>query len=102
MQGATLAAPPRTTMTTSATGNGVHGMHWGGGPKYSVVGFIGQGAFANVYKMSSKKDGLVFAVKQLDKRHLVKKGNLSSKIYNELNVIKSLRHVSASIILKAV
>lgn len=91
-QGAFLGAPSRPIISTAATGNHLHGIHWGGGPKYNIVGYVGQGAFANVYKLSSKKDGMVFAAKQLDKRHLAKSGIMSSKIYNELNVIKSLRH----------
>lgn len=75
-------------------------MNWSGGSKYNVVGTIGQGAFANVYKLSSKRDGVVFAAKQLDKSRFAKDGTLSSKIYNELNLIKSLRHVSAPVLLK--
>ena len=90
-----------TSLLTAATGGNVHGMHWGGGPKYNLVGFIGSGAFANVYKLSSKRDGVVYAAKQLDKNRIAKNGNfphgdLPNKIYNELNVIKGLRHVSVS------
>ena len=89
-----------TSLLTAATGGNVHGMHWGGGPQYNVVGFIGSGAFANVYKLSSKRDGMVYAAKQLDKNRLAKTANLAknrnlpNNIYNELNVIKGLRHVS--------
>lgn len=97
-QGVRPETSPRTSLLAAATGANSHGMHWGGGAKYNVVGFIGAGAFANVYKLSSKRDGLVFAVKQLDKSRLAKAGNPVSKIYNELNVIKSLRHVSAPFI----
>ena len=84
-------------LAAATVGNG-HGMHWGGGSKYNVVGFIGAGAFANVYKLSSKSDGLVFAVKQLDKMRFAKDGGLSEKMYNELNVIKGLRHVSTPVL----
>lgn len=84
-----------TSLLTAVTGGNSHGMHWTGGPKYNVVAFIGSGAFANVYKLSSKREGEVFAAKQLDKTRLAKDGVFSSKIYNELNVIKGLRHVSA-------
>ena len=97
-QGVRTAASPRTSLLAAATGGNVHGLHWTGGPKYNVVSFIGAGAFANVYKMSSKRDGLVFAVKQLDKKRLHKEGSLSNKIYNELNVIKGLRHVSVPVL----
>ena len=85
-----------TTMLAAATGGNVHGMHWSGGPKYNIVGYIGSGAFANVYKLSSKRDGMVYAAKQLDKKRFARGGNLPEKIYNELNVIKGLRHVSVS------
>ena len=100
-QGVGPGTPPQTTsLLTAATGGNSHGMNWTGGSKYNVVGAIGQGAFANVYKISSKRDGVVFAAKQLDKSRFAKDGTLSSKIYNELNLIKSLRHVSAPFLLK--
>lgn len=91
-------------LLAAATGATCHGMHWSGGAKYNVVGVIGSGAFANVYKLSAKRDGVVFAVKQLDKSRLARiggySGGLQDKIYNELNLIKGLRHVSASILQK--
>ena len=93
---------PGTSLLTAATGGNLHGMKWTGGAKYNVVGTIGQGAFANVYKLSSKRDGVVFAAKQLDKSRFAKDGTLSSKMYNELNLIKSLRHVSAPVFPKEV
>lgn len=91
-QGVWSHTSPHPSLLAAATAGSFHGMHWNGGAKYNVVGFIGSGAFANVYKLSSKRDGSVFAVKQLDKKRLAKEGSLSSKIYNELNVIKGLRH----------
>lgn len=94
-QGVWPATSPHTSLLAAATGGNLHGMHWNGGTKYNVVGFIGSGAFANVFKVSSKRDGVVFAVKELDKSRLAKDGELTSKIYNELNVIMGLRHVSA-------
>ena len=97
-QGVRTAASPHTSLLAAATGGNVHGLQWTGGAKYNVVSFIGAGAFANVYKLSSKKDGLVFAVKQLDKKRLHKESSLSNKMYNELNVIKGLRHVSVHVL----
>lgn len=91
-QGIRPETSPRASLLAAATGANSNGMQWGGGTKYNVVGFIGAGAFANVYKLSSKRDGEVFAVKQLDKSRLAKAGSHVSKIYNELNVVKSLRH----------
>ena len=95
-------SPQTMSLLTAATAGNPYGMQWSGGPKYNVVGTIGQGAFATVYKLSSKKDGLVFAAKQLDKNRFAKDGTLSSKMYNELNLIKGLRHVSAAILSKEV
>lgn len=97
-QGVETHSSPHPSLLAAATAGNYHGMYWNGGAKYNVVGFIGSGAFANVYKLSSKRDGVVFAVKQLDKKRLAKEGSLSSKIYNELNVIKGLRHVSALVL----
>ena len=93
-QGMPPATSAKTNLLTAATDGNVHGMRWSGGRKYNVVGFIGQGAFANVYKISHKSNGLIFAAKQLDKNRCMKDGGLPTNMYNELNVIKSLRHVS--------
>ena len=71
-----------------------HGMHWPGGDKYNVVGYIGKGAFALVYKLATKQDGEPFAAKQLEKRRFVKDGILDQKIHNELLIMKDLSHVS--------
>ena len=96
-QGSKPDPSPHTSLLAAATGGNTHGMRWGGGAKYNVVAFVGSGAFATVYKLSSKRDGVVYAAKQLDKKRLGKEEGQWSKIYNELNVIKSLRHVSAPI-----
>ena len=95
-QGLRHHSSPHPSLVAAATGGNAHGLHWNGGTKYNVVGFIGSGAFANVYKLSSKRDGAVFAVKELEKKRLAKEGPLSNKAFNELNVIKGLRHVSAA------
>lgn len=99
-QGLRHNSSPHPSLLAAATGGNVGGLEWTGGTKYNVVGFIGSGAFANVYKLSSKSDGVVFAVKQLDKKRLAKEGPLSKKRYNELNVIKGLRHVSVATLKK--
>ena len=89
---------PHISLLAAATASNTHGLHWHGGQKYNVVGLIGSGAFANVFKLSSKRDGVVFAVKELDKKRIAKIGPVGDKIYNELNVIKSLSHVSAIVV----
>lgn len=70
-----------------------NGMQWDGGEKYNVIKFIGEGAFAKVLQVSTKRDGEIFAAKQLEKRRFVKDGHLGSKVYFELNVMKNLSHV---------
>ena len=69
-------------------------MHWNGGDKYNVIGYIGQGAFAMVYKLSSKQDGEVYAVKEIDKGKFAKGGSSAEKARKELDVIRNLQHVS--------
>lgn len=69
-------------------------MHWNGGEKYNVAGYIGKGAFAMVYKLATIDSGKVFAVKELEKRKFMKNGILDHKVNNELKIIRKLRHVS--------
>lgn len=87
---------PNGSILTAATGQTHHGMHWNGGDKYNVICYIGKGAFAMVYKLSSKQDGEVFAVKEIDKAK-IKDRNEANKARKELDVIKNLRHVSSNI-----
>ncbi len=68
------------------------GMHWNGGSVYNVVGCLGKGAFATVYKLATKKDGQVYAAKELDKRRFLKSGILDMKFHNEIQIMKDLRH----------
>ena len=69
------------------------GMRWSGGDKYNVVAYVGRGAFANVYKLATKREGEVFAVKELEKRRFIKDGILDVKFNNELDIMKKLDHV---------
>lgn len=78
----------------SSTSENLYGMHWNGGDEYNVTGNIGKGAFATVYKIATKKDGRVFAAKELDKRRFMKNGILDLKVENEMRIMKNLRHVS--------
>ena len=72
------------------------GMHWNGAPAYSVVGMVGKGAFAIVYKLATRSKGEIFACKELDKHKFIKNGILSHKVNNELEIMKKLDHVSCS------
>ena len=87
---------PSLTSPSVVAGNEVytHGMHWNGGDKYNVVGHIGKGAFADVFKLSTKQDGELFAVKEIETRRFMKDGILNHKAHNEINVMKTLNHVS--------
>ena len=66
---------------------------WRGGAKYNKVGTIGKGAFAMVYKLTAKFDGVPFAAKELEKRRFMKNGILDQKVDNEMNIMKKIKHV---------
>jgi serine/threonine protein kinase len=68
------------------------GMHWDGGDKYNVVGQLGRGAFAIVYKLATKRDGHFFAAKELEKKRFIKNGRLDQRLDNELQIMKSIMH----------
>ena len=70
------------------------GMHWNGGETYNVIGYLGKGAFANVYQLATKLEGSIYAVKELEKRNLIKNGTMNFKVHSELEIMKNLRHVS--------
>jgi serine/threonine protein kinase len=58
------------------------------------VAEIGKGAFATVYKVTSKFDGLPYAAKELDKRKFMKNGILDQKVENEMKIMQKIQHVS--------
>lgn len=78
----------------AASSKNSYGMHWNGGEKYNVAGYVGKGAFAMVYKLATIDNGKVYAVKELEKRKFMKNGVLDHKVNNELKIIRKLRHVS--------
>ncbi|KAK3934775.1 Serine/threonine-protein kinase RAD53 [Diplogelasinospora grovesii] len=65
---------------------------WNGSNKYNRVGEIGKGAFAVVYKVTSKFDGLPYAAKELDKRKFIKNGVLDQKVENEMKIMQKIKH----------
>lgn len=73
-----------------------YSIEWSGGEKYNVLGQIGQGAFAVVFRIATKRDGDLYAVKQIEKRKFVKNGVLDKKIKNEMHIMKDLEHVSGA------
>lgn len=68
------------------------GMHWNGGDKYNVVGHLGKGAFATVYRLATKTDGQLFAAKELEKRRFMKNGVLDRKLDNEMQIMQTTSH----------
>jgi hypothetical protein len=66
---------------------------WTGSGKYNKVGTIGKGAFAVVYKVTSKYDGKPYAAKELEKRRFVKNGVLDQKVDNEMKIMQRAQHV---------
>lgn len=67
---------------------------WKGSGKYNRGDRIGKGAFATVYKVTSKFDGRPFAAKELDKRKFMKNGVLDQKVENEMKIMQRAKHVS--------
>ncbi|KAK3693861.1 hypothetical protein B0T22DRAFT_53805 [Podospora appendiculata] len=65
---------------------------WHGSDKYNRVGEIGKGAFATVYKVTSKFNGLPYAAKELDKRKFMKNGVLDQKVENEMKIMQKVTH----------
>ncbi|KIW38423.1 uncharacterized protein PV06_09387 [Exophiala oligosperma] len=69
-----------------------YGNHWNGGSMYNFTGLLGKGAFATVYRVQTKKEGDIYAAKELDKRRFIKNGVLDMKFDSELNIMKHLQH----------
>lgn len=67
---------------------------WTGSGRYNLVGRIGKGAFATVYRVTSKFDGRPWAAKELDKRKFMKNGVLDQKVDNEMKIMQRVKHVS--------
>ncbi|KAK3362917.1 hypothetical protein B0T25DRAFT_23625 [Lasiosphaeria hispida] len=65
---------------------------WSGSDRYNRVGEIGKGAFAVVYKVTSKFSGLPFAAKELDKRKFMKNGVVDQKVENEMKIMQQVKH----------
>ncbi|KAL8828917.1 MAG: hypothetical protein Q9170_006395 [Blastenia crenularia] len=69
-----------------------HGMQWNGAPTYRVVGYLGKGAFAQVYKLARRHDGATFAVKEIGRMALAKRGVVDRRVEQELSIMKRLQH----------
>jgi len=81
------------TLLTAGSTPFTCGVHWNGGEMYNVIEHIGKGAFADVYKFATKREGKIVAVKELEKRRFIKNGILDHKVTNELKIMQGLNHV---------
>lgn len=70
------------------------GGEWRGGQKYNKIAMIGKGAFATVYKITAKFDGVPYAAKELEKRRFMKNGILDQKVDMEMKIMRKIQHVS--------
>jgi hypothetical protein len=85
--------PEDVTHNISISSVGRFVKEWRGGPRYNKVGCIGKGAFATVYKITDKFDGIPFAAKELEKRRFMKNGVLDQKVDMEMKIMRKIRHV---------
>lgn len=94
VQGRAIAGPasPKRPPKT-LTGDGLL-RGWPGSNKYNQVGELGRGAFATVYKVTSRFTGEPYAAKELDKRKFMKNGVLDQKVENEMKIMQKIQHVS--------
>lgn len=88
-----ISTRDKSQVSVSATSRQhTYGMHWHGGSQYNVVGLLGKGAFATVYRLATTLEGIPYAAKELDKRRFMKNGVLDLKFDNEIQIMKGLRH----------
>jgi hypothetical protein len=85
---------PQPSPSKRKDSHGVMRNEWKGSGKYNRQGMIGRGAFAVVYKVTSKYDGLPYAAKELEKRRFIKNGVLDQKVENEMKIMQRVQHVS--------
>lgn len=87
---------PGTPAASNLSSVGRHVKEWRGGNRYNKIGCIGKGAFAVVYKITAKFDGVPYAAKELEKRRFMKNGVLDQKVDNEMKIMRKIKHVSLS------
>ena len=80
-----------SALMTASTEKYHYGMHWNGAPTYRVLGKVGSGAFATVYKIANL-DGEPFAAKEIDIKKVAKDGIMAQNLNNELSIVKRLSH----------
>jgi serine/threonine protein kinase len=68
------------------------GMAWNGDGIYNVVGLLGKGAFATVYRIATAMDGKLLAAKELEKKRFMKNGQLDQRLDNEMQIMQTIHH----------
>jgi serine/threonine protein kinase len=97
---AAVARARRPNAASPSSGNTEHlSRAWTGSDRYHVVGEIGKGAFATVYKVTDKWEGTPYAAKELDKRKFMKNGVLDQKVENEMTIMQKIQHVSKPLLI---
>ena len=82
-------------LISAGTTPSVQGMAaWNGSPHYKVLEKIGSGTFASVYRVCTYLGGTVLAAKEIDIKKTLKNGVVGQAVNHELNIIKTLSHVS--------
>ncbi|KAI9783883.1 MAG: hypothetical protein M1816_001135 [Peltula sp. TS41687] len=65
---------------------------WAGGHKYNIVDEIGRGAFATVYKVTTKTNGEPYAAKELTRKNFLKSNVNDRSFETEMAIMKELHH----------
>ncbi|KAJ6446102.1 PH domain-containingprotein [Purpureocillium lavendulum] len=86
------AQSPQPSPSKRRESQNVMRREWNGSGKYNRIGTIGKGAFAVVYKVTSKYDGKPYAAKELEKRRFIKNGVLDQKVENEMKIMRRIQH----------
>lgn len=86
------AQSPQPSPSKRREAQNVMRREWTGSGKYNRIGTIGKGAFAVVYKVTSKYDGKPYAAKELEKRRFIKNGVLDQKVENEMKIMRRVQH----------
>ena len=93
-EGAANAHAQTRTPNKRREANNMPRREWADASEYNKVTMIGKGAFAVVYKVTAKFDGLPYAAKELEKRRFIKDGVIDQKVENEMRIMQRIKHVS--------
>ncbi|PHH91439.1 hypothetical protein CDD83_447 [Cordyceps sp. RAO-2017] len=92
LEPATTAPAPRPSASRRKDAQSAMPKEWTGSGTYNRTGTLGKGAFAVVYKVTSKYDGKPYAAKEIEKRRFIKNGVLDQKVENEMKIMRRVQH----------